>query len=163
MFPNCIIRFDGEADPAAALAAAIAGVGTVAAGPIGLVIAAVAMGADVIEKHFTLDKNMEGPDHKVSIEPGELQYLVKSIRKIEAALGDGKKIPTIEENEVAKLVRKSIFAKDDIAANEEITKDKLEIKRPGNGLPPSSLHLVIGEKTKEVIKAGTQITLEQII
>ena len=128
-----------------------------------IAIASVAMGADVIEKHFTLDKNMEGPDQRASIEPRELQYLVKSIRKIEAAFGTGKKTPTIEENEIAKLVRKSIFAKEDIGANEEITQDKLEIKRPGNGLPPASLSLIIGKKAKKEIKAGTQITLEQII
>lgn len=127
-----------------------------------IAIASVAMGADVIEKHFTLDKNMEGPDHKASIDPGELQYLVKSIRKIEDAFGDGQKMPTADEIEIAELVRKSIIAKEDILADEEITRNKLIISRPGNGLPPKSLHLIIGKKAKKEIKAGTLISMEQI-
>lgn len=127
-----------------------------------IALASVAMGADLVEKHFTLDKSMEGPDHKASIDPKELEYLVKSIRKIEAAFGDGKKIPTNNEDEIAKLVRKSIYANKDITANEEISRDKLKISRPGDGLPPSSLDLILGKKAKEDIKAGTQITLEQI-
>lgn len=127
-----------------------------------IAIAAVAMGADVIEKHFTLDKAMDGPDHKASIEPDELQYMVQSIRKIEAAFGDGHKIPAKDEDEIAKLVRKSIFARKDIAVGETITQDSLLISRPGNGLPPSSLHLIVGKKAKQSIKAGNQITLEQI-
>jgi len=127
-----------------------------------IVLAAVAMGANVVEKHFTLNKKMKGPDHKVSIEPEELKYLVESIRKIELALGDGKKIPSTNEYEVARLVRKSIFAKEDILANEIITLQKIMISRPGDGLPPSFLSKIIGKVAKTAIKSGMPIKMEHV-
>jgi N-acetylneuraminate synthase len=127
-----------------------------------IAIAAVAMGADVVEKHFTLDKSMEGPDHKASINPKDLIYLVQSIRKIEAAIGDGKKIPTQEEKNISKFVRKSIYANQDIHANERITNEKLVIQRPGDGLPPSALKSILGKKAKVTIKKGTKITLRLV-
>ncbi len=107
-------------------------------------IAAVALGAKVIEKHFTLDKNMDGPDHKASLEPIELSNMVKAIRNIEQALGTGWKIPTKNEKLNRDVVRKSIIAKKIIPLGTRITEDMLEIKRPGNGIPPTRWDEVIG-------------------
>lgn len=94
-------------------------------------IAAAALGATVIEKHFTLDRNMEGPDHKASLEPAELKVMVSSIRKVEEAMGDGIKKPTSEEISNMAAARKSIVAKCDIKAGELLTEENLVTKRPG--------------------------------
>jgi N-acetylneuraminate synthase len=98
--------------------------------------AAVAMGAQVIEKHYTLDKNMQGPDHKASLDPQELKAMVQSIRNIEKALGSCEKKPTSSEIETKKVVRKSIVAGCDIKKGEKLTEDKLAIKRAGEGISP---------------------------
>ncbi|MEY8414984.1 N-acetylneuraminate synthase [Tissierella praeacuta] len=108
-------------------------------------IAAVALGATVIEKHFTLDKNMEGPDHRASLEPNELKELVKCIRNIEMALGDGLKKLTESEAKNITIVRKSIVAGRNIKKGEAFTIENLEIKRPGNGISPMKLDEVIGK------------------
>lgn len=108
-------------------------------------IAAVALGATVIEKHFTLDKNMEGPDHRASLEPNELKELVKCIRNIEIALGDGLKKLTESEAKNITIVRKSIVAGRNIKKGEAFTIENLEIKRPGNGISPMKLDEVIGK------------------
>lgn len=107
-------------------------------------IAAVALGATVIEKHFTLDKNMEGPDHKASLEPDELRQMVEGIRKVELALGNG--IKQISESEKANIniVRKSIVAADGIKRGERFTEVNLTTKRPGNGISPMRWDKVIG-------------------
>lgn len=110
-------------------------------------IAAVAMGASVIEKHFTLDNNMEGPDHKASLEPDELSSMVKSIRNIEYAMGNGIKEPSESEKKNKDIARKSIVAKKEIKKGELFSKDNLTIKRPGKGISPMKWYDVIGEKS----------------
>ena len=97
-------------------------------------IAAVALGAQIIEKHFTLDKNMEGPDHKASLEPDELKKMVDSIRIIEKTLGNGDKIPTRSESKNIDIARKSIVAKTNIMAGDTFSEDNITVKRPGNGI-----------------------------
>lgn len=108
-------------------------------------IAAVALGATVIEKHFTLDRNMEGPDHKASLEPDELKAMVDSIRNIESALGDGMKQPAESEKKNMDVARKSIIAKKGIKAGEVFTEENLTIKRPGDGISPMKWFDVIGK------------------
>lgn len=111
-------------------------------------IAAVAMGAKVIEKHFTLDKKMEGPDHASSIEPDELVAMVKAIRNIELALGLQAKAPTESEKKNISIARKSIVAGRDILAGEVFSKNNLAIKRPGTGISPTRWFEVIGQVAK---------------
>lgn len=107
-------------------------------------IAAVAMGASCIEKHFTLDKTMEGPDHKASLEPDELRSMVKAIRNIELALGSSIKKPSPSETPNMAVVRKSIVANCDIKKGETFTENNLTIKRPGNGINPMRWDEIIG-------------------
>lgn len=107
-------------------------------------VAAVAMGAEIIEKHFTLDRTMEGPDHKASLEPAELKLMVQQIRHIESALGDGIKRPNKSEEENAKVVQKSILAKCPIKKGEILTEDKLTVKRAGTGISASLWDSVVG-------------------
>lgn len=109
-------------------------------------VAAVAMGAAVIEKHFTLDKNMEGPDHKASLEPEELKAMVASIRNIEKALGVSEKKPSPSEIKNINIARKSIVAKRAIKEGEILTEENLYIKRPGNGISPMRWYEIIGTK-----------------
>lgn len=109
-------------------------------------IAAVALGATVIEKHFTLDRNMEGPDHKASLEPNELKAMVDSIRHIELALGNGMKQPAESEKKNIAVVRKSIIAKHNIKKGEVLTEDNLTVKRPGSGISPMKWYEVVGTK-----------------
>ncbi len=111
-------------------------------------IAAVAMGAVVIEKHFTLDHSMEGPDHKASLEPDELAAMVKAIRNIESALGDGNKQVTMSEKKNMVAARKSIVAARTIEAGEIFTTENLTTKRPGNGISPMNWYAYIGQKAK---------------
>lgn len=111
-------------------------------------IAAVALGAKVIEKHFTLDKNMEGPDHRASLEPNELKDMVNAIRNIEKALGDGVKRPSNSEKKNKDIVRKSIVAGCRIKQGETFTEDNLEIKRPGDGISPIRWDEVLGKVAK---------------
>lgn len=107
-------------------------------------VAAVALGATVIEKHFTLDRNMEGPDHKASLEPDELAIMVQSIRHIEKALGKGDKTPSPSEKKNIAVARKSIVAKRMIKAGEELTEENITVKRPGSGISPMKWFDVIG-------------------
>lgn len=107
-------------------------------------IAAVALGATVIEKHFTLDKTMPGPDHKASLEPSELQSMVKAIRNIEIALGDGIKKASSSESKNKPIARKSIVAKCDIKKGDLFSESNLTIKRPGSGISPMRWDEVIG-------------------
>jgi N,N'-diacetyllegionaminate synthase len=109
-------------------------------------VAAVALGATVIEKHFTLDRQLPGPDHKASLEPDELALLVRSIRNIEAALGDGRKRPTAGELGNRKVARKIIVASRDIEANELLTEDNITTKRGGEGLSPMRWNEVVGKR-----------------
>lgn len=111
-------------------------------------IAAVAMGARMIEKHFTLDRNMEGPDHKASLEPQELSKMVSSIRNVEKALGNGVKEPSDSEMKNREVARKSIVAKGEIKEGEIFSSDNLTTKRPGNGISPMKWYEIIGMKAK---------------
>ncbi|HHC11541.1 MAG TPA: N-acetylneuraminate synthase, partial [Campylobacterales bacterium] len=113
-------------------------------------IAAVAMGASVIEKHFTVDKTMEGPDHKASLEPKELNDLVKAIRNIELALGNSIKKPSKSEIPNMKIARKSIIASKDIKRGDILSEENITIKRPGNGISPMRWNEIIGtQSTKD--------------
>ena len=107
-------------------------------------IAAVAIGARVIEKHFTLDRNQEGPDHKASLEPGELAKMVMAIRNVESALGNGIKTPAEVELKNIAVARKSIVARVPIRKGELFTEDNLSVKRPGTGLSPMLWDKVLG-------------------
>ncbi len=109
-------------------------------------IAAVALGAILIEKHFTLDRNMDGPDHKASLEPHELRMMVEGIRNIEAALGTGTKNPTEAEKNNIAIVRKSIIAARPIKAGETFSEANLTTKRPGTGISPMRWNEVLGAK-----------------
>lgn len=107
-------------------------------------IAAVAMGAEIIEKHFTLDHDMEGPDHKASLEPDELEAMVTGIRNIEKALGSGIKTASGSEKKNIDIARKSIVARRKIAKGEILTEDNLAVKRPGNGISPMKWYEILG-------------------
>ena len=109
-------------------------------------IAAVAMGAKVIEKHFTLDKYMEGPDHKASLDPQELRTMVSSIRNIEMAFGNGLKEPSESEIENKLIARKSIVAATNIRKGDIFTTENLAVKRPGNGISPIRVYEILGRK-----------------
>ncbi len=112
-------------------------------------IAAVALGASVIEKHFTLDRNEPGPDHRASLEPKELEEMVKAIRNIELAIsGDGIKAPSPSELKNKSIVRKSIVANKEIKKGELFTENNLTVKRPGTGINPMKWYELIGEKAE---------------
>lgn len=121
-------------------------------------IAAVAMGAVVIEKHFTLDKNMPGPDHKASLEPDELKQMIQSVRNIEKALGSSEKKPSTSEIKNIDIARKSIVAKKAIKKGEELTEDNLDIKRPGNGISPMYWYDLLGTKAVKDFSEDELIT-----
>ena len=123
-------------------------------------IAAVAMGAEIIEKHFTLDRNMEGPDHKASLEPQELKYMVDCIRNIEVALGDGIKRPNVSEVKISKVVLKSIVAKSPVKKGDTLTPDNLTIKRAGSGIPATYWDIIIGTKALRDFDIDEPITIE---
>lgn len=125
-------------------------------------IAAVALGAEIIEKHFTIDKSMKGPDHKASMNPEELKEYVKSIRNAEKLLGDGIKRPTKSEKIILDDVRRSIVASRNLKKGTVISKDIIAYKRPGIGLGPEYLEFVIGRKLKRDIKEDEPIMLEDI-
>ncbi|AYC28955.1 N-acetylneuraminate synthase [Paenisporosarcina cavernae] len=112
-------------------------------------VAAVALGAELIEKHFTLDKNLEGPDHVASLDPNELADMVRSIREIEKAFGSGIKMPTFNEIKNRSAARKSLVAKIDIQKGEFFTQENLISKRPGNGMPPSTYWSILGKEAKK--------------
>lgn len=122
-------------------------------------LAAAAMGACVIEKHFTLDKNLPGPDHKASLEPDELKEMVYGIRLVEKALGSLIKAPAEAELEVRNVARKSIVAEVDIPAGTVIVEDMLSFKRPGTGIAPKDVVKFIGKTPVVDIKKGTLISL----
>lgn len=122
-------------------------------------IAAVALGATVIEKHFTLDKNMEGPDHKASLNPQELKAMVDSIRKIELALGSGIKEPAESEKKNMNIARKSIVASKSIKKGEVFSEDNLTVKRPGYGISPMKWFEIIGIESPKNFEEDELITL----
>ena len=122
-------------------------------------IAAVAMGAEIIEKHFTLDKAMEGPDHKASLEPDELKAMVIAIRNIEMAIGDAEKRPTVSEKDNIAVVRKSIVARRRIETGEIFSDDNITTKRPGTGISPMLWDSVIGKVAKRKYEEDELIEL----
>lgn len=124
---------------------------------IEIAIAAVAMGAKVIEKHFTLDRDMEGPDHKASLEPEELEAMVTAIRSVERAMGNGIKKPAKSENELKKSVRRSLVAAKEIKTGETISPGDIVIKRPGTGIPVEFKDNVVG------MKSGNNISVDSVI
>lgn len=126
---------------------------------IEVAIAAAALGAEVIEKHLTLDCSMEGPDHSASIEPDAFTAMVSSIRNIERALGDGKKRPSPSEENNIKIVRKSIVASRDINKGEVFTEENLAAKRPGTGISPMLWDTVIGKRAARDYKVDEEIIL----
>jgi N-acetylneuraminate synthase len=125
-------------------------------------LAAVARGAVVIERHYTLDRGLPGPDHSLSLEPGELAELVVGIRKVEAALGDGEKRPMPVEEENMAVVRRSLVAARDLGTGERVGREDIEIKRPGGGMAPSRLDQLVGAELTRPIHAGEQFSEEHL-
>jgi len=126
-------------------------------------IAAVALGAVMIEKHFTLDKKLAGPDHRASLEPKEFEQMVQGIKNVECALGTGVRELTPEEEGIKKAARRSIVARVLIRKGTVIREDMLDCKRPGTGLEPKYVHKVIGKKANKDIEADELITLEKLM
>lgn len=129
---------------------------------IELPIAAVALGACVVEKHFTLDKTLEGPDHKASLNPDEFKAMVSAIRNVEVAMGDGVRRFSKNEKEIKQVARKSIILKEDINEGTIIKKEMLAIKRPGTGISPKEINNVIGMKADRDLKSGTLLNWKDL-
>lgn len=127
---------------------------------IEVALAAVALGACVVEKHFTLDKRMTGPDHRASLDPDELKQLVQGIRIVETAMGDGLKQPCEAEIDTAQVARRSLVAKKNITKGSRLALEWVDTKRPGTGLAPAILPRLVGLQVKTDIPAGTLLTLE---
>jgi N,N'-diacetyllegionaminate synthase len=125
-------------------------------------IAAVARGAAYIEKHFTLDRTLPGPDHQASLLPDELRALVAAIRDVEAALGDGVKRPAPSELPVREVARKSLVAARDLPGGAILTREDLDVLRPGTGLSPAALPAVLGRRTARAISHHTPITEDML-
>jgi N-acetylneuraminate synthase/N,N'-diacetyllegionaminate synthase len=123
-------------------------------------IAAVALGATVIEKHFTLDRALPGPDHKASLEPGELMYMVQCIRNIELALGSPEKVVTPSEEKNRAVARKSIFLSKDQKKGHKLMEGDLVMKRPGSGISPMQVEQLVGKELLADVKADTMLQYE---
>jgi N,N'-diacetyllegionaminate synthase len=126
-------------------------------------IAAVAMGATIIEKHFTLDKNMEGPDHRASLDPTELKAMVLAIRNIEKAMGNGIKQPSPSESKNILIARKSIHLSKDLPAGHQIKESDIVMKRPGDGITSKSFEKVIGKRLKTNFYADHKLKWTDLI
>ena len=129
---------------------------------ISIAIAAVALGACVLEKHLTLDRTLPGPDHRASLEGNEFAEMVRSIRRVEEALGDGVKKPAPEEIGTSAVARRSLVAREDISEGTFITEQMIAIRRPGTGLPPRMYSALIGRRMKMRVSAGTVLTMDMI-
>jgi len=125
-------------------------------------VAATAMGAKVYEKHFTIDKNLPGPDHRIALAPEELKQTVIAIRETEMALGSSEKQVLESEKENRVKLRKSIVANTDINKDEIIHHEMIAIKRPGNGIPPSEMEIIIGKRAAINISSGTVLTFDMV-
>jgi N-acetylneuraminate synthase len=125
-------------------------------------IAAVARGAAIIEKHLTLDKTLAGPDHRASLDPGEFVALVRSIREVESALGDGDKRPTPSELDTRRVARKSLVAARPIRAGERLAVEDIAVKRPGSGIEPADLPRVLGRAVRRDLAADDLISWEAL-
>ena len=126
-------------------------------------IAAVALGAEIIEKHFTLDKTMEGPDHVASLEPDELKEMTRTIRNIERALGSGIKKPNKSEVKIQSIVKRKIVLAKDVEINHVLTENDLEYKRCENGIESKYYKSIIGKKVKRKIDADSPLMWEDIV
>jgi N,N'-diacetyllegionaminate synthase len=124
--------------------------------------AAVALGACVIEKHFTISRDLPGPDHRASLEPEELAAMVHSIRNVEMALGDGEKRPALEEADTATVARRSLVAARSIPAGTVLTEESIGILRPGTGIPPAMRSQLVGRRVRCDIESGTLLSLDMI-
>ena len=129
---------------------------------IEIALGAVALGAAVIEKHLTLDRSLAGPDHAASLEPQEMTALVRGIRSLENALGDGIKAPARSENNIRQTARRSLVLKDDIKTGDTIRASQLTALRPAGGIEPGLIDLVIGRRAKRTIKAGQMLTWQDL-
>jgi N,N'-diacetyllegionaminate synthase len=129
---------------------------------IDIAIAATALGAEVIEKHFTLDRSLPGPDHAASLEPGELRHMVAAIRHVEAALGDGIKAPAHCELPNISVARKSVVAAHSLSAGHQLAIGDLDIKRPGAGLAPKLLPVLIGRTLRVGLAKDQHITWDDL-
>ncbi len=129
---------------------------------IDVALAAVALGACVIEKHFTLDRTLPGPDHRASLEPAEFSDLVQSIRRVEAALGHGRKTPAASELETASIARRSLVAARDIPEGAALEREMVALRRPGSGLAPSMLATLLGRRALRKITAGTLLDSDYV-
>jgi N,N'-diacetyllegionaminate synthase len=127
-----------------------------------IAVAAVALGARIVEKHFTLSRDMDGPDHQASLEPTELKALVAAIRNVEQALGDGVKIPAPCEIKNMVIARKSVVAERDIAAGERLSPENVAVKRPGDGIQPRDLERVMGRTVAVDIRTGSTVSWEDL-
>jgi N-acetylneuraminate synthase len=125
-------------------------------------VASVALGACVVEKHFTLDSNLPGPDHLASLEPEELLKMVRGIRTVESALGHGRKEPATSEANTTEVARKSLVAARDIEAGATLTEELVAVKRPGNGLPPAMRSNLIGRTVRTSVPAGALFDLDML-
>ncbi|MEM7623249.1 MAG: N-acetylneuraminate synthase [Planctomycetota bacterium] len=123
-------------------------------------VAAVALGAGIFERHFTLDRALPGPDHAASLEPGELAGYVAAIRRTEAALGDGAKRCMPCEADTRQVARRSLVARRDIEAGEVITAEMLDARRPGTGIAPTHTDKIVGRVARDRIEAGTLVQLD---
>ena len=126
-------------------------------------LAAVALGAPIIEKHFTLDHDLAGPDHNASLEPGELTKMVQGIRVVEAALGQGRKEPVPSELDTALVARKSLIAARDLTAGTALTEDMIATKRPGTGLAPAMRPYLVGRSLRVDVAEDTVIDLDMLL
>lgn len=129
---------------------------------IDVALAAVALGACVLEKHVTHDTDASGPDHKVSLDAERLRDLVARVRDVERALGNGRKEPAASERDVAAVARKSVVAVREIQAGSVITEDMLGIRRPGTGLPPEAREQILGRRARVAIAAGSLIAWDSL-
>lgn len=125
-------------------------------------IGATAKGVKVIEKHFTLDRNLEGPDHKASMDPIELIEWVKSIKNLEKAMGSYIKNPSRSEQEIAQIARKSVVSAIDLKKGDELNRENITVKRPGSGIPPTGYYSLLGRKINRDIPKDTIIKYEDL-
>lgn len=167
---HCLSNY--PADPAEANLRAMAAMREAHGVPVGfsdhtdgvaVALAAVALGACVIEKHFTLDRALPGPDHRASIEPDELTALVQGIRTVERALGDGRKLAQPSELENRAVIRKSLVAARDLTAGEAIKAGDLAAVRPGTGLSPAMASQIVGRRLRIAVPIGTPIAWDMLV
>ena len=130
---------------------------------IDLAVAAVALGAELIEKHFTLDRSLPGPDHRASLEPRELEALVRSVRRVEAALGDGKKVPRPIEVPIAAIGRRSLCYRASLPAGTLVAANHLIALRPGTGLAPAGESAVLGRRLARGVSGGDLIRMDDFV